>query len=162
MENDDKEYIKALITRAQELTVGDQPESSNVKEPKPKAKRNYTDDQKLKMVERLASARAKSLETRQLKATIKNGIKQETKELEKQKLNELSAKYIKKTESQVQPAQQPVPHPAPQPVPQPVQQVQPQPQKSVSQLPPIPPVKPMFFIPKMAHVMKHYQFKSPL
>jgi hypothetical protein len=167
MENDEAEYIKALINRAKELTTNDKPNEEPIKEKKPKAKRNYTDEQKTKMVERLASARAKSLETRQLKASIKNGIKQETKELEKQKLQELSSKYAKKHEQpaqQVQPVQPVQQVQQVQPVQQ-VQQVQPvqqQQPKSTSQLPPIPPVKPMFFMPKMSHAMKHNQFKSPL
>jgi hypothetical protein len=164
MQNDDNEYIKALIDRAKELTTNDEPKSMEepIKEKKPKAKRNYTDEQKAKMVERLANARAKSLETRQLKATIKNGIKQETKELEKQKLQELSSKYAKKHEApHAQPVQQVQQVQQVQPVHQvqQVQQVQQQQQpKSTSQLPPIPPVKPMFFMPKM----KYNQFRNPL
>jgi len=182
MDNDEKEYIQALINRAQELTVEQKPESrviqqEEVNPKKPRAKRNYTDEQKAKMVERLANARAKSLETRQLKASIKNGIKQETKELEKQRLQELSAKYAKKDNTTNQ-SEVPIQNNNPQS--QHIQkatnailnahqnaqqnktsQEQSTP-KTTAQLPPVPPVKPMFFMPKMNHAMKHNHFKSPL
>ena len=85
------EYIRALINRANEFAGGDEV----VKEKKSKTKRQYSDETKAKMVERLRIAREKSLETRKLKAGIRDGIKQETKEQEKTKLMELSAKYSK-------------------------------------------------------------------
>jgi hypothetical protein len=146
--DNDKLYIRALINRAQEFAGHETNEDEPVQEKKPKAKRQYSDETKAKMVDRLRVAREKSLETRKLKAGIRDGIKQETKENEKSKLMELSAKYTKSATSA--PPAQPASKPQPVQIKEPVK-------VEVKQAPapaPVSAIKPKYFMPTMAHAKK--------
>ena len=153
--DNETEYIKALINRAQEF-AGDEEHQEEPK--KPKAKRQYSEETKAKMVERLRVAREKSLETRKLKAGIRDGIKQETKEQEKSKLMELSAKYTSKPMQSSPLAKQSEPkqvEPTKQSEPA-IRTAQPQPAQ------PAQPARPKYFLPTMSHAKKWNTFNNPL
>jgi hypothetical protein len=110
------------------------------------------------------------LETRKLKAGIRDGIKQETKEQEKSKLMELSAKYtakpmqsspIAKQEEmtkqsepkQVQQTAQPQPY---------HDNVRMDPTKGMQPAQPTQPARPKYFLPTMSHAKKWNTFNNPL
>jgi hypothetical protein len=175
--DNETEYIKALINRAQEF-AGDEEHQEEPK--KPKAKRQYSEETKAKMVERLRVAREKSLETRKLKAGIRDGIKQESKEQEKFKLMELSAKYTKPVQSTPSTKQVEIPKHVQETVQpyydnvrmDPTKGMQPyydnvrmDPTKGMKPTQPIQqpqPARPKYFLPTMSHAKKWNMFNNPL
>ena len=151
-DTDDEDYKKAIRERAMEL-LQTKPKKEKVE--RVKIKRVMSEEQKLKVLDRLEKARVKAREVIAQKSQIMKEMKNEKHP--QQPVKSEPVKEEPKRTVKSEPVKQSQP-------PQPQQsQIPPQPQQS--QIPPQPiqpPIKATYFKPSFAHYKKHHMNPSPL